>query len=132
MSKDEYLVKVSYTADFLRSLKRLKKDQPNIKQDLNPVIEDLRNGQVLGDRIPGVGKPVYKVRVKNSDKKLGKSYGYRLIYYLIDSGLVSLLTIYSKVDTKNIKPKEIIDLLYVSSDDISDLINKLYPENISE
>lgn len=56
---------------------------------------------------------MYKVRVANSDMKVGKSNGYRIIYYAIkDDQEVYLLTIYYKKDDNKIPTdKEIVELV---------------------
>lgn len=66
---------------FKREARDLKKRYRNIEADLQTLIEQLRNGGLPGDRIPGfTDYVVYKVRVKNSDIRKGKSGGYRVIY----------------------------------------------------
>ena len=54
-----------------------------------------------------------KVRVANSDTKMGKSNGYRIIYYAVrNDGKAYLLTIYYKKDDKDIPTnKEIAELV---------------------
>ncbi len=55
---------------------------------------------------------VIKVRVANSDTKMGKSNGYRIIYYAVrNDGKVYLLTIYYKKDDKNIPTNKEIEKL---------------------
>lgn len=68
------------------------------------VVVPLKNGFLPGNAIPqidGDGK-VYKARVKNSSAKIGKSNGFRLIYYLVEKEEVYFLTIYSKKDKENL------------------------------
>ena len=55
---------------------------------------------------------VIKVRVANSDSKMVKSNGYRIIYYAVrNDGKVYLLTIYYKKDDKNIPTNKEIEKL---------------------
>ena len=55
---------------------------------------------------------VIKVRVANRDTKMGKSNGYRIIYYAVrNDGKVYLLTIYYKKDDKNIPTNKEIEKL---------------------
>jgi len=54
---------------------------------------------------------VYKVRVKNSNIKKGKSAGYRLIYLLESKTSILLLTIYSKSEQEDITINEINSIL---------------------
>ena len=56
---------------------------------------------------------IIKVRIANTDTKMGKANGYRMIYYAIkEDNTVYLLTIYYKKDDKRIiNNKEIINLV---------------------
>ncbi len=50
-----------------------------------------------------VGGRTFKVRVANSSANVGKSNGFRLIYYVVtEEGDIYLLTIYSKKDDDRI------------------------------
>lgn len=98
---------VSFTKDFLKNIKQLKKEQPSIKQDLAPLIEELETGNTPGVQIKGVGFTVYKVRLKNSDKRKGKRGGYRVIYYIRTPVSIVLLAIYSKLEKADITKNEI-------------------------
>ncbi|MEL6247168.1 MAG: hypothetical protein AAFY78_00645 [Cyanobacteria bacterium J06648_16] len=75
------------------------------------MITQLQAGNLLGDQVQGTGYAVFKVRIRNSDIKKGKRAGYRLIYYLIASDRIILLTIYSKTDQTDINAKEIRAIL---------------------
>ncbi len=88
-------VAVSYSDTFKRQLKRLSRRYRRIRRDLQPIIEHLAAGETPGDRIQGLGHTVYKLRVRNTDAKRGKSGGYRIIYYLRSDADVLLVTIYS-------------------------------------
>lgn len=74
------IVDIRITSEFQRKFKNLAKKYRQISTDLQPVLEQLKRGEFLGDQIPGIGFTVMKVRIKNSDVKKGKSGGYRLIY----------------------------------------------------
>jgi mRNA-degrading endonuclease RelE of RelBE toxin-antitoxin system len=76
------LIQIEASPTFQKNIRTLAKKYRNIRQDLQPVINQLEQGQLLGDQISGISYPVFKLRVKNSDIKKGKSGGYRLIYYL--------------------------------------------------
>jgi mRNA-degrading endonuclease RelE of RelBE toxin-antitoxin system len=97
------------TPEFQRNLRTLAKRYRNIRSNLQPIIQELEIGNFLGDRISGIGEGyvVFKVRVRNQDIQKGKSAGYRLIYQLESSGLVLLLTIYSKSEQEDIMAEEI-------------------------
>jgi mRNA-degrading endonuclease RelE of RelBE toxin-antitoxin system len=79
--------------------------------DIQPIIDALEEGDVVGDQIAGTGYVVFKVRAKNSDIPIGKSGGYRLIYQLVSPELISLLLIYAKSDQADVAIEEIIDAI---------------------
>ncbi len=88
-------------------LKRYRK----IRSDVQPVIEQLQAGEILGDRLSGLNIVVFKVRVKNSDIQKGKSAGYRLIYQVETSTRIILLAIYAKSDQSSISTTEIEEIV---------------------
>ena len=98
---------IVYTPEFKRNLRQLAKKYRHIKSDVQPIIEDLILGRTPGDQIPGIPYEVFKVRAKNSDSAKGKRGGYRIIYYRLSSGLIVLITIYSKTEQSDITPAEI-------------------------
>ena len=102
---------VRYTEAFKRQLKRLARKYRRIRADVEPVIQSLQAGETPGDQIQGVGRPLYKVRVKNTDARRGKSGGYRLIYYLQTTNDVLLITIYSKTEQADIEATELKQIL---------------------
>lgn len=101
------------TNSFKRDAKHYRKKYKNIADDLETVIDKLRNGNLVGDIIPNIemtddNNNILKVRVANSDIPCGERGGYRLIYYAIKSdGTIYLLSVYCKRDTENISNKEI-------------------------
>ncbi len=87
-----------------------KKKFTKIDDDLDPVILELEKGNLLGDTINDIkiSSPyhTYKVRVANSNTNVGKSNGYRLIYYVVkDEKEIYLLTVYYKKEDKDIPNK---------------------------
>jgi len=102
-----YKVKILETAK--KDVKKLYKKYKSIKQDLLRLIEILEVNPKKGIHL---GKNYYKIRIKNSDIKKGKSGGYRVIYYLIDENQeVWILKIYSKSDIDNLSNEYIFSLL---------------------
>ncbi|WP_448599228.1 type II toxin-antitoxin system RelE/ParE family toxin [Thermoleptolyngbya sp.] len=99
-------VRVLFADEFQRRLRTLAKRYRQIRADVKPVIDQLENGNFVGDRIPGTGYTVLKVRIKNSDIQKGKSAGYRLIYQVVSPSQVLLLTLYSKSDQADISTEE--------------------------
>jgi len=102
------LIKIELTPRFQKDLRELAKRYRSIRTDIQPLIEQMQQGELLGERIKGVKYQVFKVRLKNSDIKKGKSGGYRVIYYLKTETAIILVTIYSKSDFSDIS-NEIIE-----------------------
>lgn len=96
---------------FERQLKQLSRRYRRIRQDLEPLFEQLLAGEMPGDQLRGVHSVVYKVRVANRDARRGKSGGYRVIYYLPTDHITILLTLYSKSDQDDIPSDEITRII---------------------
>lgn len=107
------LFSVRFADEFENNLYKLSKKYRNLRQDVEPIIKQLQQGNILGDRLTGFGLNiyVYKARVKNSNLKKGKSAGYRLIYLLESETGILLLTIYSKSAQEYITVNEINSIL---------------------
>lgn len=104
-------MKINYADEFKRNIRQLIKKYPHIRQDIKPIIETLQQGELLGDKVQDCGYVVYKVRVKNSDIKKGKSAGYRVIYYLKTDIEIILIAIYSKSEHADIEVTRIKKIL---------------------
>ena len=107
MSIDENTIEVNLTPRFRKDLKDLAKRYRSIRKDLHSLIQELQSGNTPGDRIQGLNYQVFKVRLKNSDIRKGKSAGYRVIYYLQTQTGVVLVTIYSKSDLSDVSDRTI-------------------------
>ena len=103
MQNEPGKIEIKVTPEFKRSLRNLAKRYRNIRSDVQPIIDRLKAGEIVGDQIPGIRYTVFKVRVRNSNIGKGKSGGYRFIYYLKTSTKIILVTIYSKSDQGDIK-----------------------------
>ena len=99
-------IEIFLTSRFKKDLSQLAKRYRAIRKDLEPLVEQLKSGEVLGDQISGLNIQVFKVRLKNSNIQKGKSAGYRVIYYVKTEVSVVLVTIYSKSDTSDIQNVE--------------------------
>lgn len=108
---DKKPISIELTPRFRKRLKQLAKRYRSIQQDLEPLITDLQAGKTPGDQIQGLSDPVFKVRIKNSDTKKGKSGGYRVIYYIQSPTGLLLLTIYSKSDQSDVSNQVIEDII---------------------
>lgn len=104
MKKFENLI-IKDTNTFNKAVKNLKKKYAHIESDYMNFVNSIETIDDLGVNL---GNNIYKVRIKNSDKKSGKSSGYRLISYLklIEDELY-LMYIYDKSEIENINEKEI-------------------------
>ena len=111
MSSHHPRVQIEYTPEFKRNVRELARRYRHIQNDVQAVIEQLQQGQVLGNQIAGTAFTVFKVRVRNSDTRKGKSGGYRLIYYMRTIEKIVLVTIYSKSDQGDISEKRIQSIL---------------------
>lgn len=111
MRTDPPSIQIEVTPRFQRDLRTLAKRYRNIRKDIGPVIEQLRSGELPGDRVPGMEYEIFKVRIKNSDIQKGKSAGYRAIYYLKTSDSIVLVTIYSKSDLSDIAAETVREIL---------------------
>ena len=107
------LFSVRFAYEFENKLYKLSKKYRNIRQDVEPIIKQLQQGNIVGDRLIGFSLDIriYKVRIKNSNIKKGKSAGYRLIYLLESEISILLLTIYSKSEQEDITVNEINSIL---------------------
>ena len=109
------------TEQFYKDIKyyKRKKKYQHIDEDIDEIIKQLEKGNFLGNEVPDLkisdSEVVYKVRAINSDTHVGKSNGYRLIYYVIKNEYeIYLLTIYYKKEKENINSQEIIELIKVN------------------
>jgi mRNA-degrading endonuclease RelE of RelBE toxin-antitoxin system len=112
-------IQIMATPDFQAQLRKLAKRYRNLRQDLEPLLDDLKTGNCPGDQIPGTTYTVFKVRLKNSDIQKGKSAGYRVIYQRRGDICILLVTVYSKSDESTLTAKEIRTII--------DAFNKFNP-----
>lgn len=108
---EQPLIQVEVSPTFNRNLRALAKKYRNIRNDIQPVIEQLEKGELPGDQIPEVGYAVFKLRVRNSDTQKGKSGGYRLIYYVKTAIAIILLTIYTKSEQVDIAADDLRSII---------------------
>jgi len=110
---NNFPISLRFADTFEKELYRLSKKYRYIRRDIEPIIEQLQQRILLGDRLVGFGSElyVYKVRARNSNIKKGKSSGYRLIYLVESQASILLLTIYSKSEQVDIEVEEIQAIL---------------------
>ena len=102
---------IAYTPEFKRNVRTLAKKYHHIQSDVQPVIEKIQRGELIGDQVQGTGYTILKVRIRNSDVSRGKSGGYRAIYYLKTLPAVVFVTIYSKTEQSDISSAKIKKIL---------------------
>ena len=92
-----------------------KKKYKKIFSDIKTVTDELERGNLVGVRLEGLNLPenisVYKVRIANSSINVGKSHGFRMIYYLAIADDIYLVTIYSKKDDIRVPSDKQIEFL---------------------
>ena len=92
-----------------------KKKYRKIIDDIASVLPYLESGILIGDKLSGFNLPegaaLYKVRIANTSANVGKSNGFRLIYYVATEDEIYLLTIYSKKDDERIPTDDQIALI---------------------
>ncbi|MBD2485805.1 type II toxin-antitoxin system RelE/ParE family toxin [Planktothrix sp. FACHB-1365] len=108
---EQPLIQVEVSPTFKRNIRTLAKKYRSIRNDIQPIIEQLERGELPGDQIPEVGYAVFKLRVRNSDIQKGKSGGYRLIYYIKTATAIILLTIYAKSEQVDIAADDIRSII---------------------
>jgi hypothetical protein len=92
-------------------LDRLEAKYPGASDEVLTLVEHLKRGETPGDKIPRVGRNVYKVRLKNPAAKRGKRGGFRAIYYVKMADRIYLLTLYSKTEQEDISPETLRKLI---------------------
>ena len=107
MQNEPIGVSVAVARAFKRHLSALSKKYHHVRSDIQPAIETIQSGEFIGDRITGTEYVVFKVRVRNRDIQKGKSSVYRLIYQVKTPRTVVLITIYSKLDQRDISSNQI-------------------------
>jgi len=102
---------VYFTPESKPHLRALAKKYPHIRSDVQPIIEQIEQGNFVGDQVQGTSYTIVKVRIRNRDASRGKSGGYRVIYYVKTTKMVILVTIYSKTEQSDISPAKIRRIL---------------------
>jgi mRNA-degrading endonuclease RelE of RelBE toxin-antitoxin system len=78
---EQPLIQVEVSPTFNRNLRVIAKKYRSIRNDIQPVIEQLEPGELPGDQIPDIGYAVFKLRVRNSDTQKGSdTFCYWMLY----------------------------------------------------
>ena len=54
---------ILFTFEFKRNLRSLAKKYRSIRSDIQPIIDQLEEGGLPGDQVPGVNLAIFKVRI---------------------------------------------------------------------
>ncbi|EKD64327.1 MAG: hypothetical protein ACD_51C00025G0002 [uncultured bacterium] len=96
-------MKIFFASHFKSQLKKLISKYPHVKEDLLNELDHLNIENEIH-----IGHSIYKIRIKSSDMKKGKSGGYRCyIYFYIKNELLVPLCIYAKNQQENISENEL-------------------------
>ena len=94
---------------FNKDIKKLFKKYKQLPNDLKLLKDELFKNPKSGIEL---GNSCYKIRLANSSIPTGKSGGFRIIYYYIDSqNNLYLMSMYSKNELENIDDKTILNIL---------------------
>jgi len=94
---------------FDKDVKRLFKKYKQLPTDLKALKKELLENPKAGIEL---GNRCYKIRLANSSIPTGKSGGFRIIYYHIDTNNnLYLMSMYSKSELENIADKIILNIL---------------------
>lgn len=97
--------KIVVRQTFQKQAKRLAKRYKSFPNDLQKLVNELKENATLGTSLGG---NVYKIRLAIADKNKGKSGGARVISYFYKlAETVYLLSIYDKSETENISDNEL-------------------------
>jgi len=103
------MTKIEYFPSFYKSIKKLNKKNKNLLKDLKLLIKTLEKNPTIGISL---GNDIYKIRIANSSKNVGKRGGFRVItYYMDENNIVYLAQIYEKSDIDNIPIQELKNLI---------------------
>jgi mRNA-degrading endonuclease RelE of RelBE toxin-antitoxin system len=101
--------KIEVLANFEKDVKKLYKKYKKLPEDLKTLKNTLKDNPKAGIEL---GNKCYKIRLANSSVPIGKSGGFRVVYYYLDEvNNIYLMTIYSKSDLENIDDKKILEIL---------------------
>jgi mRNA-degrading endonuclease RelE of RelBE toxin-antitoxin system len=102
-------LKIISLDSFNKDAKKLYKKNKKLPVDLKILNEVLKENPKAGIELSSA---LYKIRLENSSSKVGKSGGFRIIYYYIDKNEnLYLLKIYLKTEISNIKEEILIKIL---------------------
>lgn len=103
------MIKIELFENFRKKFKTLARKNKNIINNLKELEQTLKQNPKSG---VSLGFGLYKIKMANSSKKIGKRGGFRVISYFVDENdILYLVEIYEKNSIENIalsKLKKII------------------------
>jgi mRNA-degrading endonuclease RelE of RelBE toxin-antitoxin system len=106
--KNEIVTLPIFDVRYKRYLKKFPSLESEISELKKQLLENPKSGTLITEN-------AYKIRLASSDKKAGKSGGFRIITYLIEekenSFEINLMLIYDKSEESSIKKTEIIKII---------------------
>jgi hypothetical protein len=107
-------IKISFTPLFEKYFKRYAKKYPSLKTDLEQLEKQLMKNPTLGTNLGG---GLYKIRLAVKSKVKGKSGGFRVVSYYIDSlnpNEIKLVILYDKSELGDISKTDIQKIIFNS------------------
>lgn len=102
-------LKISPLSGFVKQAKRLAKKYRQLAKDLKLLEKELLANPEAGIEIL---PSCFKIRLVNSSTRVGKSGGFRVIYYYLDeNNHIYLLSIYSKTEQGTISEAILKELI---------------------
>jgi len=103
------MTKIEYIPNFYKKIKKLHKKNKNLSKDLQELVKVLTKNPETGTFL---GNNIYKIRMINSSKSIGKRGGFRVItYYVDENNIVYLVEIYEKNSIENIPIEQLIKII---------------------
>lgn len=104
-------LEIRFSPRFEKQTRKLQKRYPRVLEDLSTALNDIHAGRSQGARVPGVERPVYKIRMTNVSANRGKRGGFRALYAVEDSETYIFFHLYSKTDANDATIGQIRELL---------------------
>ena len=103
------MTKIEYIPNFYRKIKKLSKKNKNLAKDIQALVKVLEKDPTTGTFL---GDDIYKIRIANSSKNIGKRGGFRVItYYVDENNVVYLVEIYEKNSIENIPIEQLVKII---------------------
>ena len=103
------IIEVRFLENFRKKFKKLHKKNRKLLDDIKGLEKELKENPTTGISL---GHSMYKIRMANSSRNIGKSGGFRVITYFIDENdVIYLVEIYDKSAIDSISVDELKDIL---------------------